>query len=220
MTSPVKTMTVIRRREGVTHEQLEAVWRAPHAPGVAQHMRPDRYAVTIFDPRDGRAPYDGMAALSFDDADRAASVTGRRTPEAVAKDGFVDLVELPMLRLTVDEHVIVAGPAAPATAAEREQAHKLTFLVRGREGIDLDRIRRHWLELHAPNVRSGFVAAGGVRYVVNLVEGDGGADGIVGVAELSYRDAAAARAHVIDDDGFSALTTGVALPGRELVVVG
>ena len=218
MTAAVKTLTVIRRRSGVTHEQLEAVWRSPHAPGVAQHMEPDRYAVTFFDQREGRAHYDGMAALAFDDADRAASVTGRNTPDAVAKDGFVDLVELPMLRLTVDEHVIVAGPAGPATAAERDQAYKLTFLVSGREGIERDRIQRHWLELHAPNVRSGFVAAGGVRYVVNLVEGNGGADGIVGVAELSYRDVAAARAHVIADDGFNALTTGIALPGRELVV--
>jgi hypothetical protein len=222
MTRPVKSLTVATRREGVTHEQLVATWRSPHAPGVLAHMAPDRYAITFFDPRDGRAPFDGMAALTFEDAERAGAVTGRNTPAAVAGDGWVDLVQLPMVRLTVAEHVIVAGPDGPASAAEREAAFKMTFLVSAREGVEPSRIQRHWLELHAPNVASGFVAAGGVRYVVNLVEladRPGDATPLVGVAELSYRDRDAARAHRIADDGFNALTTGIALPGRELVVV-
>lgn len=219
MTGPVKTMTVATRREGVGHDQLVATWRSPHAPGVVQHMRPDRYAITFFDPRDGRAPFDGMAALTYDDAARAEANTGRNTPTVVADDGWVDLVQLPMVRLTVTEHIIVAGPSAPATAAERQSAHKLTFLVSAREGVEPARVQQHWLDTHAPNVSSGFGAAGGVRYVVNLVDLSVGNPRFVGVAELSYRDVAAARAHRIADDGFNELTTGIALPGHEFVVI-
>ena len=43
-------------------------------------MRPDRYSVTFFDPRDGKAAYDGMAALFFADAERARATSGRKTP--------------------------------------------------------------------------------------------------------------------------------------------
>lgn len=223
MTAALKTLTLARRRDAVTHEQLVATWRAPHAPGVVEHLRPDRYAITFFDPRDGRAPFDGMAALTFDDAERARAVTGRNTPAAVAEDGWVDLVRLPMTRLTVTEHVFVAGPGEPADAVQRERAFKMTFLVSARDGVDPERIQRHWLDTHAPNVRSGFVAAGGVRYVVNLTdraELDAGRAPFVGVAELSYRDREAAKAHRIADDGFNALTTGIPLPGHEYVVVG
>jgi hypothetical protein len=218
MTGPVKSLALATRRAEVTHEQLVAAWRSPHAPGVVAHMAPSRYAITFFDPRDGRAPFDGMAALTFEDADRARAVTGRNTPAAVAGDGWVDLVQSPLVRVNVTEHVIVAGADGTASKAQREAAYKLTFLVSARDGVEPDRIQRHWLELHAPNVASGFVAAGGVRYVVNLVDQSGDPP-YVGVAELSYGDRAAARAHHIADDGFNALTTGIALPGQEFVVV-
>lgn len=219
MTNAVKTMSVIRRREGVSHEQLVAHWMDPHAPGVRTHLQPDRYAVTVFDPRDGRAKYDGMAVLGYDDAERAEARAASDGAAEVARDGFLQLIERPT-RLTVQEHVIVPGPtdARPASAEERNSAFKMTFLVSAREGVDAERIRTHWLELHAPNVKSNFVASGGVRYVVNLVvnlpEG-----GIIGVPELWYRDREAALAHHIADDGFNALTTGISLPGREHVMV-
>jgi hypothetical protein len=223
MTAPLKSMTVARRRPEVSHDQLVAAWRSPHAPGVVEHMKPDHYAITFFDPRDGRAPFDGMAALTYHDPGRAGTVTGRNTPEVVANDGWVDLVQLPMERLTVTENVIVAGPGSdpsiPARADERNEAFKMTFLVSARPGVDPEAIQRHWLERHAPNVASAFVAAGGLRYVVNLVDLSRGNQAYVGVAELSYQDLAAAKAHHIADDGFNALTTGIALPGRELVMV-
>jgi hypothetical protein len=184
------------------------------------HMRPDRYAITFFDPRDGKATYDGMAALAFDDVEKARTVTGRNVPAEVATDGFVDLVEQPMTALRVVEHVIVPGPTGgPATPDERAAAYKMTFLVRPKPGQDLAHIQRHWIEIHAPNVASSFVASGGVRYVVNLVDLSAGPQEFVGVAELSYRDRDAFKGHSIADDGFNALTSpSVALRGQEWVV--
>ena len=68
---------------------------------------------------------------------------------------------------------------------------------------------------------SAFVASGGVRYVVNLVDLEAGPQEFVGVAELSYRDRAAFKGHAIADDGFNALTSpSVVLRGQEWVVVG
>jgi hypothetical protein len=220
MTTGIKTLSPLRRRADVSHDDLVRHWRDPHAPGVKAHMRPDRYAITFFDPQDGKAVYDGMAALSFDDRDHARSVTGRNMPRAVATDGFGDLVEQPMTALRVVEHVIVAGPSGdPATPDERAAAYKMTFFVRPGAGQDLANIQRHWLEIHAPNVASTFVAAGGVRYVVNLVDLAAGAQEFVGVAELSYRDRDAFKGHAIADDGFNALTSpSVALRGQEWVV--
>ena len=220
MTNAVKTMSVIRRREGVSHEELVAHWIDPHAPGVRHHLQPDRYAVTFFDPRDGRAQYDGMAVLGYDDAEVAKTRASSDGAAEVARDGFLELVEHPITRLTVQENVIVAGPDGDKEASieQRNGAFKMTFLVSARDGIDPERIRTQWLDHHAPNVASNFVASGGLRYVVNLVvnptEG-----GIVGVPELWYRDREAALAHHIADDGFNALTTGISLPGREHVVV-
>lgn len=220
MTVGLKNMSPLRRRDGVEHDQLVAHWRDPHAPGVKAHMGPDRYAITFFDPRDGKAPYDGMASLAYDDVEVAKAHTGKNTPAPVAADGFVDLVQLPMQRTQVVEHVMVAGPGdGPATAAEREAAFKMTFLVSARDGEDPASIHRHWLDLHAPNVVSNFVASGGVRYVVNLADLAGGAQPFLGIAELWYRDRDAFKAHQIADDGFNARTTGIALSGKEFVVV-
>lgn len=220
MTAGIKNMSPLRRRDGVDHDRLVAHWRDPHAPGVKAHMRPDRYAVTFFDPRDGRAAYDGMASLAYDDDAMAKANTGRNAPAVVRADGFVELVQEPIQTIKVLENVMVAGPGSgPATAEEREGAYKMTFLVSAREEEDPAAVHRHWLDLHAPNVVSNFVASGGVRYVVNLADLDAGPQPFLGIAELWYRDRDAFKSHHIADDGFNARTTGIALSGKEFVVV-
>jgi len=218
----MKEQTPLRRASGVSHDQLVAHWRDVHAPGVRAHMRPDRYAITFFDPRGGRAPFDGMASLAYDDAAFGVAHTGRHTPAAVVADGFGERVEVPLARTRVVEHVIVAGPAGPggpaATVEEREAAFKMTFLVSANPGEDLASLHRHWLEVHAPNVASAFIPAGGVRYVVNLADPSVPRRAFAGIAEIWYRDQATAKAHRVDEDGFNDRSTRIALPGREWVV--
>lgn len=214
MPDPVKIIVAARRREGVTHERLVGFWCDPHAVGFAAHVRPDAYALSFFDQRRGSEPFDGMAAFRIDDPVRAVR-RRRDIPPVVAADGWADLVELPTAWLPVTEHAIVTPPSTAA----RHSAYKLTFFVSARPGADVGEIHRHWLEVHASNVRNRFEACGGVRYVINLVDPAAGSP-FVGVAELSYVDKAAARSHVIDEDGFDDRTTGFALSGREVVIAG
>lgn len=214
----LKTFTLARARAGVTAAQLAGYWQGVHAANVVRCMAPDRYTLTFFDPRDGRSPYSGMAELGYDDAARGRSVTGANIPAEAAADGWADLVELPTTWLRVAEHVIVAGPEGePAGRAAREAAFKLTFLIHARDGVDAERVRRHWLEVHVPNFRERFVESGGVRYVVNLAERATG-ENLVGLAELSYRDRASAEAHQPPEDGFKDLIVLRALPGHEVLV--
>ncbi len=218
MAGMVKTFTIARRRSGVTHAEVVDRWRGVHASNVMEHMRPDRYTLTFFDDREGKAPYDGMAELCFDDPERAKSVTGANIPDAAAQDGWADLIDFPSTWLRVTEHEVVAGPhGTPATQAERAEAFKLTFLITARPGHDVEEVRRHWLEVHVPNFKERFVASGGLRYVVNIAERSAGED-LLGLAELSYRDRASAEAHQPPDDGFTSMVVLRALPGHEIVV--
>ncbi len=213
----LKTFVLARRAEGVDHDRLVECWRGVHAAAAVEHIRPDGYTLTFFDPRGGRSPYDAMAELRFDDAARGRSVTGPDTP-TVMGDGWRSLVASPLPWLEVTEHVVVAGPSGPpATAQERAAAFKLTFLLSAADGVDLDELRRHWLDIHVPNYASSFIASGGVRYVVNIAEQSHHTD-LVGLAEISYRSREAAESHVVADDGFRSLIVLRALPGREEVI--
>src|SRR5262245_58068647 len=195
MDRPVKTFTIARRKAGVDHDDLADRWLTTHAANALEHMRPDGYTITIFDARDGRTPYDGMAELRYHDLERYRTLTGGNIPDAVAHDEWAGMVDLPNTWLRAVEHVVVAGPdGTPATRAEREAAFKLTFLITAGPGHDVGAVRRHWLDVHVPNFREHFVETGGVRYVVNLAERSAGED-LVGLAELSYRDRACAEAH-------------------------
>ena len=215
---PLKTFTLARARAGVTAEELASYWQGVHAPNVVRHMTPDRYTLSFFDSRQGHSPYHGMAELGYDDVERGRAVTGANIPVAAATAGWADLVELPTTWMRAVEQVIVAGPGGgPADHATREAAFKLTFLIAARAGVDAETARRHWLEVHVPNFRRRFVASGGVRYVVNLAARATG-ENLLGIAELSYRDRAAAAAHQPPDDGFKDLIVLRALPGREVLV--
>ena len=49
----LKTYTIARRRDAVSHDELVQCWRGTHADGVVAHMAPDGYTLTFFDPRGG-----------------------------------------------------------------------------------------------------------------------------------------------------------------------
>lgn len=211
----LKIMYPLRRRDEVTHDDLVTCWRDVHMPGVVAHIRPEHYTVTLFqDPGQRVAPeerYDGMAQLWFDDPERGRQMQGRSTPAVVANDGFADLVVSPAVRLDCTEHVIVDG-------AREEAGFKMVALVSARPGVDLDRLRHHWLDVHAPNVASNLVASGGLRYVVNIADQGRSDKPYAGAAELWYRDKAAWKAHAVSDDGFNGLARAVFLFAAEELI--
>ena len=208
--APLKMLFPLRRRAGVSHEQLVEHWRSVHMPQVIAHLTPNRYSVTLFDQRESTS-FDGMASVAYEDHDRARREQGRQMPAAVAQDGFGDLIE-PANRLETTEHIIVEGPR-PA------DAHKVTGLVKLRDGVDPEAARQAWIRLHAPNVVAGFEDAGGLRYVVSLADQHRGDPPFLGAAELWYRDSAAARTHLsaVGWDPFMDLTVAEMLHGIEVI---
>lgn len=208
--APLKMLFPLRRRPGVSHEQLADHWRSVHMPRVIAHLTPNQYSVTLFDQRDG-TPFDGMASVTYDDHQRARREQGRRMPAAVAQDGFGDLVE-PANRLETTEHIVVDGPRPVG-------ARKITGLVTLRDGVDADAARTSWLADHAPNVAGGFQAAGGLRYVVNFADQNRDVPPFLGVAELWYRDSAASKTHLsaLAWDPFMDLILAQLLPGTEII---
>ncbi|MFN0088897.1 MAG: EthD domain-containing protein [Acidimicrobiales bacterium] len=209
----LKMLFPLRRRPGVTHEQLVSYWREVHMPRVVAHLTPNRYSVTLFDQRPD-TPFDGMASVTYDDPDRARREQGRRMPVEVADDGFGDLVE-PASRLETTEHVIVDGPRP-------EGACKLTGLVAAGPGLSLAEGWRLWLDVHAPNVAKGFTDGGGLRYVVNLADQNRGEPPFLGAAELWFSDRDAARRHLaqVPPDEFLTVTKPLLLPGIEVIGIG
>lgn len=181
-------------------------------PRVVAHLTPNQYSVTLFEERP-EYPFDGMASVTYDDPDRARREQGRNMPVEVAQDGFGDLVE-PANRLETTEFVILDGPR-PAGA------HKVTGLVTLREGVELQTGWRSWIDVHAPNVLTGLERAGGLRYAVSLADQNRGAPPFLGVAEIWYRDAAAASAHLsnVKRDSFLDITHATLLRGTEVIGV-
>ena len=180
-TPGAKMMYLIRRRPGVSREELIAHWFANHMPGViraqeqaAARRRPHahRYIATVFDAAaDGAREWDGVAQLWWD---RPLPRSGPYGDPP--RDSFQERAEPYMPWATV-EYVIVDGsdhlPAAPLTLnppfpATRSGFHKVTFLVKARDGCDFGALFRQWLNVHAPSVQAALPAAGGFRYVVSL----------------------------------------------------
>ncbi len=201
----------IRRRDGVSHDEVVRHWREVHMPAVVAHMSPRSYAVTIFDQRGGSAPYDGMASVVYDDVAVARREQVTDMPAGVAGDGFGRLIRRSG-RLECTGHVIVDGPR-PAGC------HKVVGLVGLGEGHARAEGWRSWLDEHAPNVARRFEAHGGLRYVVSLADRNEDEPAFLGVAELWFEDRAAARSHLagVAPDRFLDLTTPILLHGTEMI---
>lgn len=212
----VKTVFLVRRREGVSHEQLISHWQDPHIPAVRESVKPDHYRVTFFEPGD-RVPYDGMAIFWFEDAGRAREVrAGVEAGVVTGGDGFTELTQPPYVILECEEHVIVDGPR-PADAT------KLTWFGRTRDGVDAEALYENWLEEHAPNVAQALGATdGGLRYVISFANQGEKDPAFAGMAEVYYTNPAASRAHAeaIGPDRFLEYAEAAGLfVGREVVGV-
>ncbi len=212
----VKVIFLVKRREGVTHEQLIAHWQDPHIPAVRESVKPDHYRVTFFEQGED-VPYDGMAIFWFEDPERARQVrAGVESGAVTGGDGFTDLTQPPYVILECEEHVIVDGPRP-------HDAVKLTWFGRKKDGVDADALFKNWLEEHAPNVAQALRATdGGLRYVISFASQGEKDPAYSGMAEVYYTDLAASRAHAdaIGADHFLEYAEAAGIfVGREVVGV-
>jgi len=192
----LKRVFGVRRRDGVPHEELVDAWRDEHIPNVVRDLAPDHYAVTFFRQREG-TPFDGMAVLTFDDADRGrAAWAPTDPPKGCFRDALTERAAPRAFVFDATEHVQVDGPRGP---------FKSVSFVAKRPGTSMEAFVRHWLDVHAPNVVGAASGLGdGFRYVVSVGEGLADDAPYHGIAELYYADREAWKAHgrALGPDGF------------------
>lgn len=205
MSSLLKLVVLVRRREDVSHDELVARWLDVHLPAVIKHVQPDQYRVTIFDASEDAtdgAAYDGMAVLWFKDAEKARRWYTTSDLATALGDGFFEMTNQKPVILVCSEHVIVDGPRPPG-------AVKVTGLLRRKSDVDADTFYKSWLEDHAPNVSGTLNSTpGGLCYVVSHATLGGSKPEYAGLAEVYYADPAAASAHMrqLGPDNFLSYT--------------
>lgn len=238
-TAGAKMVYLIRRRETASRDELVAHWFANHMPGVMQGQLDQasegrraawRYIATLFEPSDGggERSWDGMAQLWWDEPLRRRVEHG--DPPT---DTFQEKAE-PYVHWGTREYVVIDGserlPVEPLTLnapfpTTRSGFFKVTALLKAQSGADFDALFAHWLNVHAPNVRSVMESVGGFRYVVSLSL-DPAEEAFAGMAELYFDDASGWAAYIdafepdgmeqwVDPEGTVVLTSGtemVAIP--------
>ncbi len=181
-TPGARMVYLIRRRTGTSREELLMHWFANHMPGVVESQllrKADgkshawRYIASLFDTGPaGDGAWDGMAQLWWDRPLPTPKVPFGTTP----RDTFQEKAE-PYTGWATREHVVLDGsehlPVEPLELnlpfpCTRSGLHKTTVLVKPREGVDLEAMHRHWLEVHAPYAAEVFARVGAYRYVVGL----------------------------------------------------
>ena len=183
----LKLVVLVKRGEGVSHDELVTHWQERHMPAVIEHVQPQRYSVTFFD---GDASYDGMASLWFEDAEKAKRWYTTADLATALNDGFFAVTDQKPVVLVCEEHVIVDGPHPAETV-------KVTGLLRRKPEVDADTFYQSWLEDHVPNVAGALEATpGGLRYVVSHATLGGSKPAYAGLAEVYYTDGEAASAHM------------------------
>ena len=197
----VKTMYLIKRRPGVTREDLLVNWFANHMPIVIRNQEQSaaagrvhaaKYIATLFDAdAAGEHPWDGMAQLWWTRQLPRPKVAHGTTPT----DTFQHKAE-PYVPWATKEYVVIDGsddlPIVPNPfnspfPTTRSGFLKVTFFVKAKPGTDYDALFRHWLEVHAPNVRQAMQKVGGIRYVVSHSI-EPAQEPYAGMAELYVRD--------------------------------
>lgn len=205
-TPGAKMQYLIRRRAGVSREDLIANWFANHMPDViaSQHAakekgRPhaSRYIATLFEPdRAGEQAWDGVAQLWWPEPTPRPAEPHGATP----RDTFQQRCE-PYVPWPTREFVVLDGelPVEPNTLNDpfpctRSGVLKVTSLLSARPDIEPDALFTHWLNVHAPNVRSVMEQVGGIRYAISQsLEPE--IDQYIGMAELWLPSRAELRAY-------------------------
>lgn len=169
---------LIRRRAGVTRDELVANWFANHMPLVVQRMETQardgkphahRYVATLFDPpAKGSPAWDGAAQLWY-----KAKFPKPSEPIGTKPGDTFQQKAMPYMPWWVREHVVLDGalPVTPNTLNPpfpftRTGFFKVSWLIKAKPGVDHAAFLRHYLTVHAPNGARAITAAGGFRYVV------------------------------------------------------
>ena len=234
-TAGAKMQYLIRRRAGVTREELIAHWFANHMPGViagqaraaeAGRLHARRYRATLFSPdRDGSQAWDGVAQLWFDDEPPAPAQPHGTTPA----DSFQERAE-PYVPWATTEYVVLDPrprlPVEPLTLnapfpTTRSGFFKQTFLVTTKPGADHAALFDHWLDVHVPNVRSVLTQVGGFGYVVSH-SAHPGTGPYAGMAELWFADSDGWNGfkRTIQPDGMEQWTSGAVVLRSSTEMVG
>ena len=224
MSDPVKMIYLIKRRQGVSRDELAMHWFANHIPGVIANMNSARdsgrehakkYIATLFSGvHAGAGDWDGIANLWWDNP--------LPEPEAMLgdppRDTFQQKVK-PYRPWATREFLALDGelPVDPLTLNDpfpctRSGFTKLNVLVRAKPGVDFEKMFTHWVEVHAPNASGPLKDYGCFRYVLSLsvspdteefaglgeiyFEGDNGLERF-----QEFRDAG-----VVEPDGFEEYT--------------
>ncbi len=214
MQASTKTLYLIKRKPETSREELIAHWFANHMPIVidnslkgaaANRFHATKYFATLFQAnKHGEHPWDGMAQLWWN----------RYLPRPKAPfgdppaDSFQERAE-PYWPWATTEYVIMDGEVdtSPLTLNDpypstRSGFCKISFLVPGKEGVDYDAFFKHWLDVHAPNVKSVMEKVGGYRYCVShSLEPE--LETYAGLAELYFPDESGWQAYqdTITPDG-------------------
>ncbi len=198
-TPGTKMQFLISRRPGVTRDELVVNWFANHMPAViaGQHAMaakngttPPRYIATLYDPVPaGEQVWDGVAQIWA-----AAPFPRSKTPNGTEPRDTFQQKAMPYVGWPTTEYVVVDGelPVVPNTLndpfpATRSGFLKVTTLLTAKPDVDLDAMREHWLEIHAPNVASVMEKVGAFRYVISL-SAEPEVDAYAGMAELYFPD--------------------------------
>ena len=146
----VKTIDLVRRREGMAIDEFFRYWLEVHGPLCRAEPAMRRYvqnATLASAYRKGEPAFDAIAESWFDDTQAMKALARLPVYAEVLADepNFIDAAS--MGSIITDEHVVKDSPA-PADAV------KTIDLVRRREGMAIDEFFRYWLEGHGPLCRA------------------------------------------------------------------
>ncbi len=195
-----KVMYLIKRRDGVSREELVAHWFANHMPAVIDRLHasadgdPARYVATLFDPNPrGEYVWDGVAQIWPPTAPPRPDAPHGEPPQ----DSFQQKAR-PYVPWITREFVVTDGsdrlPVEPLTLnapfpTTRSGFYKVVFFVKATENADYDAFFQHWLSVHAVNVRTLMEQTGGFHYMISHST-EPRVEPYAGMAELYFPDEA------------------------------
>lgn len=180
-TDYTKMIFLIRRREGVSRDELIMHWFKNHMPAVIESNRAvfkrngsgaSKYIAQLFKSVAGaQSAWDGMAQLWY----REPLPPMKQAAGSRPSDTFQQKAE-PYWNWATKEYVVCEGsdqlPVDPLVLNDpypmtRSGFLRLNYLVAVKPNIDYTEFFEHWLNVHVPNVESHLAQAGGFRYVVS-----------------------------------------------------